>query len=39
MQAIASVLPNTGSGLRVNGYNFGFTAKNGNGWDDGLRLS
>lgn len=23
------------SGLRVNGYNFGFTAKNGNGWDDG----
>lgn len=22
-------------GLRVNGYNFGFTAKNGNGWDDG----
>lgn len=35
MQAIASVLPNTGSGLRVNGYNFGFTAKNGNGWDDG----
>ena len=23
------------SGLRINGYNFGFTAKNGNGWDDG----
>jgi len=23
------------TGLRVNGYNFGFTAKNGNGWDDG----
>lgn len=22
-------------GLRVNGYNFGFLAKNGNGWDDG----
>lgn len=22
-------------GLRINGYNFGFTAKNGNGWDDG----
>lgn len=35
MQAIANVLPNTTTGLRVNGYNFGFTAKNGNGWDDG----
>lgn len=35
VQAIASVLPGSGSGLRVNGYNFGFTAKNGNGWDDG----
>jgi len=23
------------AGLQVNGYNFGFTAKNGNGWDDG----
>ncbi len=34
-QAIASVLPNSGTGLRVNGYNFGFTAKNGNGWDNG----
>ena len=34
MQAIANVLPNTGTGLAVNGYNFGFTAKNGNGWDD-----
>lgn len=33
VQSIASVLPTTG--LRVNGYNFGFTAKNGNGWDDG----
>ena len=22
-------------GLRINGYNFGFMAKNGNGWDDG----
>jgi len=32
---LASVLPNTGTGLRINGYNFGFTAKNGNGWDDG----
>lgn len=35
IQSIANVLPNSGSGLRVNGYNFGFTAKNGNGWDDG----
>ena len=34
MQAIANVLPNSGTGLSVNGYNFGFTAKNGNGWDD-----
>ena len=33
VQSIAGVLPT--SGLRVNGYNFGFTAKNGNGWDDG----
>lgn len=35
VQSIASVLPNSGMGLRVNGYNFGFMAKNGNGWDDG----
>jgi hypothetical protein len=35
MQSIANVLPNTGTGLKVDGYNFGFTAKNGNGWDDG----
>lgn len=34
-QAIASILPNSGTGLQVTGYNFGFTAKNGNGWDDG----
>lgn len=34
-QAVTNLLPNTGSGLRVNGYNFGFMAKNGNGWDDG----
>ena len=31
--SIANALPNSGSGVRVNGYNFGFTAKNGNGWD------
>jgi hypothetical protein len=35
MQLISSLLPNSGTGLRVNGYNFSFTAKNGNGWDDG----
>jgi hypothetical protein len=34
MQAISNVLPNSGTGLSVSGYNFGFTAKNGNGWDD-----
>lgn len=32
---IATALANSGSGLQVNGFNFGFTAKNGNGWDDG----
>lgn len=32
---IANALPYSGTGLRVNGFNFGFTAKNGNGWDDG----
>jgi len=32
---IASALPQSGNGLKVTGYNFGFTAKNGNGWDDG----
>ena len=30
----ASLLPQQ-SGLQITGYNFGFTAKNGNGWDDG----
>lgn len=33
-QAVANVLPAL-TGLRVNGYNFSFTAKNGNGWDNG----
>lgn len=32
---IAAALPNSGTGLRVNGFTFGFTAKNGNGWDGG----
>jgi len=33
-QHITSILPSE-TGLQVNGYNFSFTAKNGNGWDDG----
>jgi hypothetical protein len=33
--SVAAALPNSGTGLNVNGYNFGFSAKNGNGWDDG----
>jgi hypothetical protein len=33
-QHISTLLPSI-TGLQVNGYNFGFTAKNGNGWDDG----
>jgi len=34
-QYIAGLLPNSGTGLVVNGFNFSFMAKNGNGWDDG----
>ena len=34
---IANALPNTGTGLLVNGFRFGFTAKNGNGWDNGMQ--
>ena len=33
-QNISTLLPSA-TGLQVNGYNFGFMAKNGNGWDDG----
>lgn len=33
-QHISTLLPSS-TGLQVNGYNFGFMAKNGNGWDDG----
>jgi hypothetical protein len=33
-QNISDLLPST-TGLQVTGYNFGFRAKNGNGWDDG----
>jgi hypothetical protein len=32
---IKNALPNSGTGLQVNGFNFGFYAKNGNGWDNG----
>ena len=32
---IKNALINSGTGLQVNGFNFGFTAKNGNGWDNG----
>lgn len=33
-QNVTGLLPSA-TGLLINGYNFGFTAKNGNGWDDG----
>lgn len=32
---ISNALPYSGTGLIVTGFNFGFTAKNGSGWDDG----
>lgn len=32
---IGEALANSGTGLRITGYNFGFLAKNGNGWDGG----
>lgn len=32
--SVKNALPNTGTGLQVNGFNFSFMAKNGNGWDD-----
>ena len=35
MVNIGKALPNNGSGLVNTGYVFSFTAKNGNGWDDG----
>lgn len=37
-QHISTLLPSA-TGLQVAGYNFGFTAKNGNGWDDGRQDS
>ena len=32
---INTALAAGGSGVQLSGFNFGFTAKNGNGWDDG----
>lgn len=32
---INKALSISGSGVQLSGFNFGFTAKNGNGWDDG----
>lgn len=34
-QHISTLLPSS-TGLQVNGYNFSFMAKNGNGWDNGM---
>lgn len=34
-QNVANLLPNDMGPVKVTGYNFSFTAKNGNGWDDG----
>jgi len=34
---IKNALPNSGTGLQVNGFNFSFQAKNGNGWDNGMQ--
>lgn len=32
---IGAALANAGTGIKVTGFNFSFTAKNGNGWDNG----
>jgi len=32
---IGAALANAGTGVKVTGFNFSFTAKNGNGWDNG----
>ncbi len=32
---VSKALANSGSNLQVNGFNFSFMAKNGNGWDNG----
>lgn len=33
-KSITKALPNSGTGLMVSGFNFGWTSKNGNHWDD-----
>ena len=34
---INTALTSAGTGLQVNGFNFSFQAKNGNGWDNGMQ--
>lgn len=34
-RALADVLPNSGTGLMVTGFQYNWRSKNGNGWDDG----
>jgi len=34
---INNALASAGTGLQVNGFNFSFQAKNGNGWDNGMQ--
>jgi len=34
---INNALSSAGTGLQVNGFNFSFQAKNGNGWDNGMQ--
>jgi hypothetical protein len=34
VQSLNNIFPNSGLGLKVDGYDFSFKAKNGNGWDD-----
>lgn len=36
VQAINSIISKS-TGIQINGFNFGFTAKNGNGWDNGMQ--
>ena len=34
---VNNALASAGTGLQVNGFNFSFQAKNGNGWDNGMQ--
>lgn len=34
-RALADILPNSGTGLMVTGFQYNWRSKNGNGWDDG----